>query len=122
MTPAEVESMCQRAREDDAYRAATHAGYLERVTATLDLLREKGVTRAKLPLAAPGGDWVLSEFDLAPPTAPDAPAVVPADLGAGEKKCPCGHLQDSEHNNDGLCIAGACPYTVCHPGATAKPG
>ena len=43
---------------------------------------------------------------------------VPADLGAGEKKCPCGHLQDSEHNNDGLCIAGACPYTVCHPDAT----
>lgn len=51
-----------------------------------------------------------------------APASVPKDLGAGEKKCPCGHLQDSEHNNAGLCIAGACPYTVCHPEATAKPG
>jgi len=45
---------------------------------------------------------------------------VPPDLGA-EKKCACGHLAVAEHNGSGLCIAGACPYTVCHPEATAKP-
>jgi hypothetical protein len=59
------------------------------------------------------------------PTAFDAPAtegpVVPPDLGE-EKKCACGHLAVAEHNGSGLCIAGACPYTVCHPEATAKPG
>jgi hypothetical protein len=36
-----------------------------------------------------------------------------------ETKCACGHDLIGEHNDSGLCIAGACPYTVCHP--EAKP-
>jgi hypothetical protein len=46
---------------------------------------------------------------------------VPENLGE-EERCPCGHLVVAEHNAHGLCIAGACPVTMCHPEATAKPG
>lgn len=56
-----------------------------------------------------------SVFGRADSTAPD----VPTDLGA-EKKCACGHLQDSEHNSSGLCIAGACPTSICHPETVEK--
>lgn len=75
------------------------------------VLRGYGVRRFE------GGGMVV-EFE--PDAAPDGPAVVPSDLGAGEPKCPCGHLQDSEHQN-GMCIAAACPVSVCHPDATPKP-
>jgi len=82
--------------------------------ALLRLLRSSGVRYFEA-----GG--LHLEFGADPMAGDAAPAPVPVNLGAGEKKCACGHLQDSEHNNDGLCIAGACPYTVCHPEATPKP-
>lgn len=68
------------------------------------------------------GEEFSIEMDLSAfaPIIVDAPAEVPKDLGAGEPKCACGHLKDSEHHN-GLCIVAACPVSVCHPEATAKP-
>jgi hypothetical protein len=57
-----------------------------------------------------------------PPTTP-ATETDPAALAAiaEAEKCACGHDRASEHNGQGLCIAGSCPYSVCHPGATPKP-
>lgn len=35
-------------------------------------------------------------------------------------KCACGHDLIGEHNDSGLCIAGACVFTVCHPEAQPR--
>lgn len=114
MTAAELESMCQCARDDDAYRLVVHDGYLVRLSKTLDLLRAKGVTRAKVPVASADGMWILAEFDIVPLAQSDGSPPIPADLDEADK-CACGCLKDAEHNAQGLCIGKCCPVSVCNP-------
>ena len=85
-------------------------------------MQQYGVRRLQAETGGEDSEGFCIEMDASAfaPLASETPNV-PADLGAGEKKCACDHLQESEHNNEGLCIAGACPVSVCHPEATAKP-
>lgn len=115
-----TESLEQQ-REDDAFRGRYEAARVGRVNSWLLMFRANGVRHAEFDMSD-GCNSSRFVVDLAPMAGESADAApnVPSDLGAGEKKCACGHLQDSEHLN-GLCIAAACPASVCHPEATAKP-
>lgn len=86
----------------------------ERLRLFLGVLQNAGVAKWD-------GDGIKVEFW--PSTAPSAPGDSAAALQASADAdlCLCGHDRVSEHNAQGLCIAGSCPYTVCNPGATAKP-
>lgn len=91
----------------------SHEDWLARLGATLDLLRAKGVREARVPMLL---DLAIAEVSVTfgpAPSIEDGAPTVPPDLGAS-KKCLCGHEDEAEHNNNGLCLLG-CPVSICHP-------
>lgn len=103
----------ERIRMDYDYHRVLHEGWLQRLAMTLDLLRAKGVREATIPVLVDHQVGQVSVSFGPPPGVEDGAPAVPPDLGA-PKKCPCGHEDEAEHNNNGLCLLG-CPVSICHP-------